>query len=500
MTNLKQHTANDDSLRIENSVYNDLSRAESKVSEPVQVEDVFTRDEGDVNFRGVSWQAAAILVTKFQIGLGALSLPHTFHVLGFFPGILCLVIIAIISTTAGYICGNARQYYPHMHNISDAAELLFGKAGKEIVGASYYAYLSMTAGAGMLTTSVAFNALSDHAACTMVFVAIAAVASLIVGTGFRTLEKVAWISWAGVASIFVAIWITTIACLSQDRPAAGPRTGSINLEIRVFPDTTFPDAMSAVSNQLFSMGAPGTFFSVSAEMRHPEMFTRSLMCGQAFLVATYIISSSIVYGKVGRYLASPALGSAGALIKKVSYGIALPGLLVTAVLFSHIAAKYVFVRVLKGTPHLQSNTFRHWTVWIGAMLTTIIFGFVIVGAVPFFSDFLSLVGALINPIFTNVVPGFMLLFCIARRPVKVAEGRRLEAEREADTGRHWLADSFLAYKRGWKATLLFVGGCFMIVSGAFIIVGGTYATVLTIKKSYDSGVVAGVFSCADNSL
>ena len=171
MTNLKQHTANDDSLRIENSVYNDLSRAESKVSEPVQVEDVFTRDEGDVNFRGVSWQAAAILVTKF-------------HVLGFFPGILCLVIIAIISTTAGYICGNARQYYPHMHNISDAAELLFGKAGKEIVGASYYAYLSMTAGAGMLTTSVAFNALSDHAACTMVFVAIAAVASLIVGTGF----------------------------------------------------------------------------------------------------------------------------------------------------------------------------------------------------------------------------------------------------------------------------------------------------------------------------
>jgi len=47
-----------------------------------------------------------------------------------------------------------------------------------------------------------------------------------------------------------------------------------------------------------------------------------------------------VYHYVGQYIASPALGSAGILIKKICYGLALPGLAIGAVLFAHVAAKY----------------------------------------------------------------------------------------------------------------------------------------------------------------
>lgn len=258
MADLEKDAVNGGIPEIHKHVSHDAGDVDTKASEPIHVENLFVAGEGDVDFRGVSWQGAAILIAKFQIGLGALSLPHTFHVLGFFPGIFCFLILSIISTSAGYLCGNARQYYPHLHNIGDAAELLWGKAGKEIVGIIYYIYLAMIAGAGMLTTSVAFNALSDHGACTMAFVAAAAAASLVIGTGFRALEKVAWIGWAGVASIFVAIWVTAIACLTQDRPAAGPPTGPIDLDIRVFPKTTFSEAMSAIANQLFAVGASGT--------------------------------------------------------------------------------------------------------------------------------------------------------------------------------------------------------------------------------------------------
>ena len=175
--------------------------------------------------------------------------------------------------------------------------------------------------------------------------------------------------------------------------------------------------MSAIANQLFAVGGSGTFFTISAEMKHPHLFTRSLLCGQSFIILTNIVIASIVYGKVGQYIASPALGSAGPLIKKIAYGIALPGLLVTAVLYSHTAAKYSFVRILRGTRHLQSNTMVHWAVWIGSMTVTVVFGFIIVGVVPFFDDFLSLVGALFNPVFTNIIPGFMMLFFIGRKPV-----------------------------------------------------------------------------------
>lgn len=48
----------------------------------------------------------------------------------------------------------------------------------------------------------------------------------------------------------------------------------------------------------------------------------------------------------------------------VSYGVGLFGLLVSAVLFLHVAAKYLFVRILRDTRHLQSNTITHWAVWL----------------------------------------------------------------------------------------------------------------------------------------
>ena len=461
--------------------------------------DLFDEANAEVNFRGVSWQGAAILVTKVQIGLGVLSLPSTFHVLGFFPGIFCFVILGLISTIAGYMCGNARQYYPHMHSVGDAAEMLFGKGGREFMGVIYYIYLALVAGAGMLTTSAALNALSEHGTCTMVFLAVTCVASFIIGTSFRSLEKVSWLSWIGVAGIIVSIWITAIACLTQDRPAAAPANASINIDIRVLPKTTFTKAMAAISTQLFAVGGPGTFFSFAAEMKHPHLFTRSLLCGQVFIIATNIIIASMVYAKVGQYIASPALGSAGPLIKKISYGIALPGLLITAVLWSHIAAKYLFVRILRGTRHLQSNTIQHWGVWVGSMTFTVIFGFVIVGVIPFFDDFLSLVGALLNPVFTNVLPGFMILFFIARDPVKAAEGGSHPRLRQSSFTTHWLLDSLVAARSGWKKGLGFVLAWFMILSGALVIVGGTYATVLSIKSAYNNGEITGVFSCVDNS-
>lgn len=472
---------------------------DSKNEAPVQ-QDLFNIEDADVNFRSLSWQGAAILIAKLQIGLGALSLPSTFHTLGFFPGIVCFVFLACMTTVAGYVSGNARQYYPQIHSIGDAAALILGEGARELIGAIYYIYLTLVAGAGLLTTSVGLNALSDHGACTTIFVVVASVAAFIFGTAFRSLEKVSWLSWIGVAGIIIAIWITAIACLAQDTPAADVSAGalstsdasSLDLDIRVFPHTAFPKAMSAISSQLFAVGASGTFFSVSAEMRKPELFTRALICGQSFIVATCIVIASMVYGTVGQYIANPALGSAGPLIKKISYGIAFPGLVITAVLWSHVAAKYWFVRILRGTDHLQSNTIKHWVTWVGSMAATVVIAFFIVGVIPFFDNFLSLVGALVNPVFTAIFPGFMILFFIAQSPTRVQhEG--------SHSLRQWLPLALKKWKDKSKETVALFVALLMILLGVFIVIGGTYGTVIDIKKSYDEGRVSGLFSCTDNS-
>jgi hypothetical protein len=78
------------------------------------------------------------------------------------------------------------------------------------------------------------------------------------------------------------------------------------------------------------------FFPIAAEMRNPRLYTRSLLICQGAVTATYITVGTVIYYFCGSYVASPALGSSSVLIKKVSYGIALPGLVVSTIVVLHV--------------------------------------------------------------------------------------------------------------------------------------------------------------------
>lgn len=84
-----------------------------------------------------------------------------------------------------------------------------------------------------------------------------------------------------------------------------------------------------------NISIPG-FFPIAAEMRDPSLYTRSLIICQSAITAIYISIGTVIYIYCGSYVSSPALGSAGTLIKKVSYGIALPGLVVSTVIVLHV--------------------------------------------------------------------------------------------------------------------------------------------------------------------
>ena len=74
-------------------------------------------------------------------------------------------------------------------------------------------------------------------------------------------------------------------------------------------------------------------------MRVPELYTRSLLLCQTVVGITYTVIGIVVYYYCGSYVASPALGSAGKLLKKVCYGLALPGLCVSTLLFVHVSTQ-----------------------------------------------------------------------------------------------------------------------------------------------------------------
>lgn len=72
-------------------------------------------------------------------------------------------------------------------------------------------------------------------------------------------------------------------------------------------------------------------------MRDPRLFTRSLVISQIASTLIYLVIGVVVYDYCWTYVASPALGSAGPLIKRISYGIALPGLIDSATIVIHVS-------------------------------------------------------------------------------------------------------------------------------------------------------------------
>jgi hypothetical protein len=88
-----------------------------------------------------------------------------------------------------------------------------------------------------------------------------------------------------------------------------------------------------------------SLISSIAEMRNPAEYRKPIACSMGLLGACYLTFSLVVYRYCGVWIASPALGSAGPLIKKVAYGIALPGLWISATLCQHVSHPEIPVNV-----------------------------------------------------------------------------------------------------------------------------------------------------------
>lgn len=146
----------------------------------------------------------------------------------------------------------------------------------------------------------------------------------------------------------------TIAVGIEDRPAAAPQTDQPwHSDFKIVGSPSFSEGISAVSNLVFAFsGTPG-FFSIVSEMRDPRKYTPALLLCQGGVTGIYAIVGVVVYYYCGSYVSSPALGSAGGDVKKIAYGFALPGLIVTMTIVSHVSY------VQRGTMKFQLTILGH---------------------------------------------------------------------------------------------------------------------------------------------
>ncbi|KAF2846242.1 hypothetical protein T440DRAFT_247265 [Plenodomus tracheiphilus IPT5] len=294
-------------------------------------------------------QAVIIFITN-EVGIGMLSLPSALNVLGFFPGILCVVVMGMLSLYTAY---NLIQYwrkYPYMLNIVDYGRVLGGPWVEGVFAVGFLINMALISASALVTLTIGLNTVSEHATCTVVFTIVAALAMWAMCVP-HSMRFVSWASWPCTASIIATVLIVMITLGVQ-----GPRNPDAPLNLKAIGNPTFTQAVSAFLNIAFAYTGNQAFPTVLAEMENPSRdFPRAVTIEKCITTTIYVIVATTVYALSGEQVASPAIGSLQTTMAKVSYAVSFVGLLGTGLIFGMTSARYLHVFFMR---HLHILQFR----------------------------------------------------------------------------------------------------------------------------------------------
>ncbi|GMK54814.1 hypothetical protein CspeluHIS016_0114000 [Cutaneotrichosporon spelunceum] len=422
--------------------------------------------EGGPNFRGVGLGGTFVLMTKANVGLGILQIPFVFMTIGLVPGIILLVLMALlVMWTATYIQG-FKLNHPQVYGYADIGEVLFGRIGREIFSAVFVINFVFVSASAIVAVSTALNAVSVHATCTAVFIAASAVVGWML-TSIKTLGNITWLGWVGMVSILASVLTLTVAVGVNERPASAPPTGPWDKDFKLFVNASAVGGITAITNVLYAYAATPTYWGIISEMRNPSMHNRMMVISISLCAVLYIAIGTTVYVFCGKYVSTPALGSAGVLFKRICYGLAIPALLVSLCIYAHMAAKFLFIRILQGTKHIAQPTKRHWITWFGCTTAVVGVAYILGSAIPTFGAIVGLIGSLFTPQTTIIV--FPLI---------------------------WWHDHWRYTPKSQRSYWMLAVNVFILAAGIFFVVGGMYAAVVELIKT---GATNGPWTCADNS-
>lgn len=421
--------------------------------------------EGNAHFHRLGWKRLTIVLIVEAIALGSLSLPGAFATLGMVPGVILCVGLGLIAIYTSYIVGQVKLAFPDICHYADAGRLMMGRFGYELVGVMFSLQLIFLVGSHCLTGTIAFLNITDNGACSVVFGVVSAIILLILAIP-PSFAEVAILGYIDFVSIVLAIGITIIATGIH----AGNQDGGLaQVDWSAWPkdDLSFSEAFIAITNIVFAYSFAVCQFSFMDEMHTPRDFVKSIWALGLIEIAIYTLTGALVYAFVGQDVQSPALLSAGDLISKIAFGVALPVIFISGSINTTVVARYIHGRMYKNSVIRFVNTKMGWVTWLVLITVITIIAFVIAEVIPFFSDLLSICSSLFISGFTFYFPA-MMWFMLIRK------GK-------------WYAKENLVKS---------IANGIVFVIGIVVLVGGTYASIDDIIRQFNDGSLRGVFTCA----
>lgn len=428
--------------------------------------------EGGKNFRTMSRFDTIFALLTNQFGLGALGLPSAFQTLGLIPGIIVLIGAAAITYFSGVEIFEFYLAHPQVTNIVDMMKICGGRPAEMLTGFGLLLQLIMTGASAAVTISIALNAISDHAACTVGFIAVGCIICFLLCIP-RTAKFLAMTGMPCLLSI-IAASLAVMISLGISSPPKAPQGWKPDIEL--FGSPSFRQVFNSVLKILFAFAGNYAFVTYMAEMKNPEKdFVYSLRWLIGASTVFYGTIAIAIYCLAAEFTTSPALGSAPIIAAKAAYGLVIPAILTTGLACGHIGTKYVYIAVMRKINALEeitANTKKSWGIWIGSNACFWVLSFILSNAIPVFDSIVSITSATTYAWFTYGISGVL-----------------------------WLNLHKGHYFDNWRSIMLFTANIGFIIFSLFLNGGGLWSSITELLEVFASETgVRGCFSCGDNSI
>lgn len=410
---------------------------------------------GMEKFSRLGWKRLTIVLIVEAVALGSLSIPSTFATLGMVAGVICCVGIGLIAVYTSYIIGQVKVKFPHISNYPEAGRQMFGRWGYEILYIMLCLELLLSAGSHCLTGTIAFTNITGSSICAVVFGVVSAIILLIFAIP-PSFSEMAILGYIDFASVILAIGITIIGTGVEATNSPGG-LAAVNWSAWPKEGITFAEAFIALSNIIFAYSFALCQFSFMDEMHTPTDFPKSIWTLGLAEIFIYTITGALCYAFIGQDVQSPALLSAGSLLSRIAFGVALPVIFISGSINTVVLGRLIHGRMFEGSNIRFINTKMGWITWLVVITVLTILEFVVAEVIPFFDDLLSVISSLFVSGFTFYFPAIMWFMFIRQGS---------------------LFDS--------KNILLGLINAIILIIGLVVLVAGTYASVVDIVSDITS--------------
>eukprot|EP00927_Polykrikos_kofoidii_P068544 TRINITY_DN6389_c0_g1_i4.p1 TRINITY_DN6389_c0_g1~~TRINITY_DN6389_c0_g1_i4.p1 ORF type:complete len:466 (+),score=62.15 TRINITY_DN6389_c0_g1_i4:99-1496(+) len=358
--------------------------------------------------RTMDWYEASVLVLTDVVGTSVLTLAGVARMLGWVPTIILISGAWPVSFYTGTLMVRVRNALvredrPEPLSMAEAVRYTFkSDTAADMIYFLVYGLLGFMGNSSyLLVLGQCLQGMFPSAQlCVWKAVLISSACCLPVSAYVRHFKDSVSICVANFIFILAPLAIV-ITQLVRD----GVKEGSQTFDVA--EDLTFTSLFGACTNILYSYASHWCYFELMAEMKEPADFPKTLLVNGPVQISLYLLVAIVGYYYAGNQAEGYFLDNLarGTLSHRIASGLLFVHVVIAFLIKNVVLTRFVHCSLSPSTVEDETllSHCQH-----AAFATVLIFGgFLVANAIPFFSDFLGLIGGLLNGPVSFVLPAVL---------------------------------------------------------------------------------------------